>query len=197
MLRLCEISVEKASTVPTVVSKCDPILPWATRVIFQWVWTEPHFSSLKKKKLSLSRQTNQSCFSKSLRSDLPKIFVELEEADFSCSVCVCVCVCVCVYMCERETERQRGRGKQKEREIKRPAVEPTQHMIFALAVLQAKKEGQKEKSKTSLHSCPDWNFNSKIVFGLKDWTAPSFHINGRARHIFMCCFMGFSPHLNV
>ena len=74
------------------------------------------FLKFKKKILSLSKQTNQSCFSKSLRSDLPKIFVELEEADFSCSVCVCVCVCVCVYMCERETERDREGGESRKRE---------------------------------------------------------------------------------
>ena len=66
----------------------------------------------KKKNLSLSRQTNQSCFSRSLRSDLPKIFVELEEADFSCSVCVCVCVFICV----RERQRDREGGESRKRE---------------------------------------------------------------------------------
>lgn len=66
---------------------------------------------------------------------------------------------------------------------------------FYFGSFTSKKRGSKRKRETSPHSCSDWNFNSKTVFGLKDWTAPSFHINGKAKHIFMCCFMGFSSHL--
>ena len=68
-------------------------------------------------------------------------------------------VCVWVGVRERQTERQREterEGKaERERDQKASSRANKQHMIFALAVLQAKKEGQKGKSETSLHSCPD------------------------------------------
>lgn len=43
-------------------------------------------------------------------------------------------------MCVRERERR-------ERGIKRPVGKTTQHVIFTMAVLQVKNEGQKERMK--------------------------------------------------
>ena len=104
------------------------------------------FLKFKKKILSLSKQTNQSCFSKSLRSDLPKIFVELEEADFSCSVCVCLCVCVYVFICVRERQRETEReGKaERERNQKASGRANTAH-DFCFGSFTSKERGSKRK----------------------------------------------------